>query len=40
MIKKLLLLAAMTLVLTAAISADVPWPPCPPSCDLISSSVR
>ena len=37
MIKKLLLLAAMTLVFTAAISADMPLPPCPPFCDLMST---
>ena len=36
MIKKLLLLAGMTLVFTVAVSADMPLPPCPPSCDVLS----
>jgi hypothetical protein len=37
MIKKLLLLAGMTLAFTAAVSADMPLPPCPPSCDFVST---
>jgi hypothetical protein len=36
MIKKILLLMGMTLILTAAVSADMPWPPCPPNCELPS----
>jgi hypothetical protein len=37
MIKKVLLLAGMTLAFVAVISADAPLPPCPPSCDLVST---
>ena len=40
MIKKVLLLMGMTLIFTAAVSADWPIPPCPPNCGLISSSAR
>jgi hypothetical protein len=40
MLKKFLLLTGMTLILTAAISADIPWPPCPPNCGLVSTSAR
>ena len=36
MIKKLLLLAGMALMFTAAVSADWPIPPCPPNCDIPS----
>ena len=36
MIKKILLLAGLTLAFTAAVSADWPIPPCPPSCDFAS----
>jgi len=38
MIKKILLLAGMTLAFVASVSADYPLPPCPPSCDLISTA--
>ena len=38
MIKKLLLLAGMALAFTAAVSADMPLPPCPPSCDFVSTA--
>ena len=38
MIKKLLVLASLTLAFVAVISADVPLPPCPPSCGLTSSA--
>ena len=37
MIKKLLLLAGVAFAFVTAISADAPLPPCPPSCDLVSS---
>jgi hypothetical protein len=40
MTKRLLVLAVMTLAFVAAISADVPIPPCPPNCDFASSPVR
>jgi len=36
MIKKLLLLAGMTLAFVTIISADAPLPPCPPSCGLVN----
>jgi hypothetical protein len=37
MIKKFLLLVGVSLALVTVISADAPLPPCPPSCDLVSS---
>jgi hypothetical protein len=37
MIKKLLLMAGMTLAFITAISADAPLPPCPPSCDVLTT---
>jgi hypothetical protein len=37
MIKKFLLLVGVSLALVTVISADGPLPPCPPSCDLVSS---
>jgi hypothetical protein len=40
MLKKLLLLAGMTLIFTAAVSADWPIPPCPPNCGFASTSAR
>lgn len=40
MIKKLLLLAAMTLALATAIAGDVPIPPCIPTCLVTTSSTR
>jgi hypothetical protein len=39
MIKKLILLAGMTLALAVTLSADIPTPPCWPSC-LVSLSSR
>ena len=32
MLKRLIVLAAMTLALVITVSADVPFPPCMPSC--------
>jgi hypothetical protein len=37
MMKKLLLLADMTLALVTVMSADFPLPPCPPSCGFLST---
>lgn len=37
MIKKLLLLAGISLAFVSVISADIPLPPCPPTCDLVST---
>jgi len=37
MIKKFLLLVGVSLALVTVISAYAPLPPCPPSCDLVSS---
>jgi hypothetical protein len=37
MIKKLLLLVGVTLAFVTVLSADFPLPPCPPSCDLVST---
>jgi hypothetical protein len=39
MVKKLVLLAAMTLAFVMTVSADLPLPPCFPSC-LDSTSMR
>lgn len=38
MIKQLLFIAGMTLAFVTVLSADLPLPPCPPSCDLITSA--
>jgi hypothetical protein len=41
MIKKLLLLAGMSLAFAAAVSADWPIPPCAPGCAVnVPTSVR
>jgi hypothetical protein len=41
MIKKLLLLAGITIVFTAVVSADMPFPPCAPGCAIsVPSSAR
>ena len=37
MIKKLVLLAGLTLGFVGVVSADFPLPPCPPSCDVMSA---
>lgn len=38
MIKRLLLLAGVMLAFVTAISADMPLPPCPPSCDILTAA--
>ena len=40
MLKRLLLLASLTMAFVTAVSADWPFPPCDPACPMIVSASR